>query len=77
VNAGQWPSPESLLEDLIAALNRGAENEPDPEKTNAEAGRRPLGRAAVQDPLSGIFERSFVGRCLTRRDRSRQVRSPG
>jgi hypothetical protein len=32
VAVGQWPSPEGLISDLVKALDRAAETEPDPER---------------------------------------------
>jgi hypothetical protein len=55
VKAGQWPIPESLVEGLIAALNRAAEDEPDPEKkTKLKQAAGLPGGAAVQVVIGWI-----------------------
>jgi hypothetical protein len=49
VAAEQWPSPESLVADLIAALERAAEHETDPEKKSKLAQTaQTLGGIALQ-----------------------------
>jgi hypothetical protein len=45
----QWPSPQSLVGELVAALNRAAEEEPDPEtKSKLKQAAQTLGGVALQ-----------------------------
>jgi len=46
---GQWPTPQSLIDELIANLNRAADEEPDPEtKSKLQQAAHILGGAALQ-----------------------------
>lgn len=58
---GQWPSPERLVEQMIAALLQAAEAEPDPDrKTRLKAAAQALGSFA-KDLVTNVAANLIAG----------------
>ncbi|SRR6266498_4917507 len=58
---GQWPSPEQLVADLVVALDKVAESEPDPDKkSKLKAGALAVGSLA-KDVVTNVVANLIAG----------------